>query len=391
MPGRLADLWLMPHRPLFLAAGLWAIGASLWWRWGAPPASAFWHGHEMLAGFGGAALAGYLLTALASWTGRPAPAGRVLQAILGCWLVQRLAMGCGDALPPVLAILPGLGFFGLMAAVMAHGMRHTGQGARPGLVLAVAAMGLADALAILAARTTGWHGPDGSALLELMLLGFALLIAGIGGRMVPAFTGNWLRASGRAVAAPASAPRTGRLGLLSLGAAPVLMLAGADAASGAALLLAALAQLWRLAGWRGRHVLANPLLVMLHAAFLWLPLGLGLVGLQRLGLIPLPASDLLHALAMGAMGGMILAVAARAAARRHKGQLRAGPALCAAAMALWLAPWLRLAPALWPGAREGLLDAATLAWALGWALFVLALWPGLRGPAHQPVFSGSRA
>lgn len=396
LPRPFADLWLMPHRPFLLAAAAWAAVAILWWQWGAalglaPPVlgtAAMWHAHEMLAGMGSAAAAGYLLTALASWTGRPAPSGRVLKLLVGCWLLQRLAMAAPGVVPPALALLPGAGFFGLLSAVLAIGILRAGAWRRLGLAAVIALLGAGDALLIHAALE-GWARPDPALLARAGVMLFALLIAVIGGRMIPAFTDNWLRQTG-AAARCRPTPIADRLGPLLIAAAAGLMLAEAGAAAGAALVAAGLVQGWRLALWRGWTIRANPLLLMLHAGFAWLPAGLVLTGLARLLPLRLAEVDMLHALTMGAMGGMILAVAARAAARRAGGALVAGRLLAAAALLLWLAVWLRLAAGPWPGAAAVLNGAAALAWLGGWAAFLAAFLPSAFGPVRRPVFSGTR-
>ena len=65
-------------RPFFFGGPLWAVVALAVWLFaflggGALP-SAFdalaWHRHEMLFGFVGAVIAGFLLTAIPNWTGR---------------------------------------------------------------------------------------------------------------------------------------------------------------------------------------------------------------------------------------------------------------------------------------------------------------------------------
>src|SRR5215469_9196853 len=73
-------------RPFFLAAGLWSTVALALWTvmltTGATLPSRFdpvaWHIHEMLFGFVMAAVAGFLLTAIPNWTGRPQVRGPLL-------------------------------------------------------------------------------------------------------------------------------------------------------------------------------------------------------------------------------------------------------------------------------------------------------------------------
>ena len=54
------------------------------------PAS-LWHAHEMIYGFIGAAIAGFLLTAVPSWTGVRGFAGMPLMVLASVWLAGRVA------------------------------------------------------------------------------------------------------------------------------------------------------------------------------------------------------------------------------------------------------------------------------------------------------------
>ncbi|NCF81076.1 MAG: NnrS family protein, partial [Proteobacteria bacterium] len=77
-------------RPFFLLAGVQAIVAMAVWLavlhgmpWGiAWLAPVQWHTHEMIFGFIAAALAGFLLTAVASWTGQRGFAGPPLMVLV---------------------------------------------------------------------------------------------------------------------------------------------------------------------------------------------------------------------------------------------------------------------------------------------------------------------
>ncbi|CAM5203392.1 NnrS family protein [Oligella ureolytica] len=50
----------------------------------------YWHAHEMLYGYTIAIIAGFLLTAVQTWTGVPMPYGKRLLAIFSFWGIARL-------------------------------------------------------------------------------------------------------------------------------------------------------------------------------------------------------------------------------------------------------------------------------------------------------------
>src|SRR5579884_4564817 len=83
-------------RPFFLLAALWAgLAIPLWLAalHGAElptrlPALV-WHIHEMAFGYGGAVVAGFLLTAIPNWTGRLPLQGVPLAVLAALWLAGR--------------------------------------------------------------------------------------------------------------------------------------------------------------------------------------------------------------------------------------------------------------------------------------------------------------
>ena len=110
-------------RFFFLFSGVAAVGLlGAWlgvlvtgeWPEHAVGASA-WHAHEMLFGTVVAAIAGFLLTAVPSWTGTKAVAGAPLMALAALWIAGRVAVFPWTGMPePVAAVidiafLPGLG------------------------------------------------------------------------------------------------------------------------------------------------------------------------------------------------------------------------------------------------------------------------------------------
>ncbi|MFM2404871.1 MAG: NnrS family protein [Pseudomonadota bacterium] len=399
------SLWLAPHRPLFLAAGLWALLAMLAWQWGAhlgpawaaalPPrlgTPGLWHAHEMVFGFGGASVAAYFLTAVTSWTDRPPLQGRALAALLAVWLAARAVMLQAHALPPALVLAPGAIYFAAVAGRLLRDIAQARAWAKLGFPALVLAMGAVDAALVWTALSGQTGLADRLALAGVLL--FALKVAYVAGAMIPAFTANALRQRGADTdtAPPVDRPGLRRAGLaLQIAALACVALADRPGLDGPLLLAAAAVQALRLCGWRSLAIRGQGLLVMMHLTFGLLVLGLAAVGLGRLWPASWPLRDALHLLSIGAMGGMVLSVASRAAARRVGGALQAGRALptahalvCAAAVlragasqaALPLADPYSLAAALWCGA---------------WLLFLIVFVPTTVGPVLRPVFSGSKA
>lgn len=303
-------------RPLFLASGviaLLAVPVWLWvqWQqsalWGSAPAM-LWHAHEMLFGFAGAAVAGFLLTAVPSWTSSRGFAGWPLVALVFVWIAARVLLLAGPEGPWLWAVLAELAFLPLLAALIAPPILRE-RNRNMAMLVVLAALWASDAV-FLYAVSVG-QSELANRMLRSSLDILLLLITIVGGRIVPAFTSNALRRTGETVALR-SVPWLERV-------LPAVMLLNAAAGSlgllpqGLALiaLLAALLHAWRLAGWRSLRVGGEPILWVLHLAYAWLPLGFALKALTLWGIAEF-AQFWLHAFGVGAVATMIVAVMTRA-------------------------------------------------------------------------------
>ena len=127
----------------------------------------------------------------------------------------------------------------------------------------------------------------------------------------------------------------------------------------------------RLARWRGRLTLSEPLVWSLHLGCLWVALGLALLGLGVLLPGDLPTTAGLHALTAGAIGSMTLAVMTRATLG-HSGRTLAADRLTAAIyLAVSAAAALRVGASILDEAYVGLLWTSGVLWSLAFGLFVL--------------------
>lgn len=379
-------------RPFFLGAGLFAIAAVAAWLvllhggWSNGPANpVLWHGHEMLFGFVGAALAGFLLTAIPNWTGRVPVKGRELAMLGATWLVGRLAMALSGGLPPGMVAVLDLAFLVALMLIVVREVRAGGNRRHYPIVAVVSLLVFANGLTHLQAL---W--PDAGTGMTGIKLGIhvmLLLITIIGGRIVPAFTNNWLRQR-QSERLPVSRAWIERLAIGS-----TILVGLADTVSpawmvtGLLALIAAVAHGLRLAGWRGRHTLPEPLLAVLHLGYGWLVIGYALLGLSVF-VDDLPRSSALHALTIGAMGTMILAVMSRAALGHTGRTLHASRVITTAYALVTVAALLRVGAVLAPTYYFSLIGASGLAWAAAFSLFVAEYWPILTRPRRStPVTS----
>ncbi len=318
-------LFSFGFRPFFLFGAIWgALAAPLWiWSYlsgnaviGAAPALA-WHVHEMLFGFIGAIVAGFLLTAVPNWTGRLPVRGLPLITLFGLWAAGRAAMLAYDALGPIAAVIDST-FLIVLAAVLAREVVTGGNTRNLPVCVLATLFALANAGFHLALATgSGWRPAQGIAIAVI-----TLLIALIGGRIVPSFTRNWLVQTGRGDSLPAPMDRFDGATLIFAGLGLLAwILAPQDWFSGALLLAAGALHTLRLARWKGWRTGAEPLVLVLHAGYAWVPVALLLMGLSALLPAIVPASAALHALTAGAMGTMTLAVMTRASLG-HTGRAR---------------------------------------------------------------------
>jgi uncharacterized protein involved in response to NO len=381
-----AALWAAPFRPFFIATAAYAIIALFAWlaqlMGPLQPAGLFdpmrWHAHEMLFGMVSAAIAGFLLTAMATWTGTRLLSGRALIGLFALWLAGRLAMWSSGWLPGWLVSITDLAFLAVVAIYAGRVIWQAGSHRNLIVVGVVCALWLCNL-----AFHLGWL-TDQPLLVqrsELAAIGLiVLLMVIIGGRITPAFTRNWLKRHEQDSSAVRSWSWLEWSGLLSLVALAILAMAGAPALwLGTVAGLAAAVQLLRLLLWSGWKTWPDPLMWILHLAYAWIPLGLGLMAWSLLG-PGLPATAWLHALGSGAMGMLILAVMTRVALGHTGLPLQLPRPAVWIYLAILMAALLRLMTAL--GALPWALGLAlsTLGWLAAFGLYLLLYLPILTQP-----------
>ncbi|HWI83099.1 NnrS family protein [Ramlibacter sp.] len=362
-------------RPFYLVAALFAAAALPLWialllglvhiELAVPPV--LWHAHEMLFGFAMAVVVGFLMTAGRAWTGLPTPRGPALGALVALWIAARCA---ALAAPYVVYALLDLALLPLVAGIFARVLWKAGNRRN---------LPLAGILAALSIANLGFHlsalGVIGLAPVRPLYAALALITmieCVIAGRVIPAFTAN--ATPGLKLAAQ---PRLGPAAMAATGAGLALWVLGAAGPLTAATLLAAAAlQLARLWGWQPWVTRGRPILWILHLSYAWLPTGLVLLALAAIGWIS--ASAGVHALAVGATGGLIIGMLTRTA-RGHTGRPLqvTRPEVLAYALVMTAAVLRVLLPLLMPQWLLAALVAAALAWSAAFVIYLFIYTPWL--------------
>ena len=373
-------------RPFFLLNALFAVLVMLVWLFalhGIGPVGAFtlyWHAHELVVGFAMAAIGAFILTAVATWTGRPPVSGRPLFLLVWAWIFGRVAMFAVTGIPTWLGAVLDMLYPVLLVCFVGREVIGGGSQRNYPIIAITALLALLNGI-----YHTGilLHRPDVQRLaLYLIIYLILVLITVIAGRIIPSFTANWLRARGevRLSTIHALVDRLTIISTLAAGIAAAISPFGWFTAGAA--LLAAVLHTIRLARWRGLATIGEPLLFVLHVAYLWLPIGFALTAFAAIGTL-LPATAALHALTMGAIATMILAVSTRVALA-HTGRPLHAPRLIV--LSYWIftiAVLVRILSPLNADSYMELIDISALGWIATFIIFVWVYWPILTRPSIE--------
>lgn len=202
----------------------------------------------------------------------------------------------------------------------------------------------------------------------------------VGGRIVPAFTRNWLKARGRADTVRMSAA----LERLSILLAFLVMASRAfgawDWLVGLIALLAGLSILWRLARWSGLSTVGEPILFILHVGYAWIGVAFLMEAASILA-VWIPHTTAWHAMTAGAVGTLTLAVMTRAALGHAGRPIVAAPLTIAAYVLVNMAALVRVfGPLIKPEGYMSLVVAAGWLWAAAFVCYLIVYLPLLTRP-----------
>jgi uncharacterized protein involved in response to NO len=372
-------------RPFFLLAGIYAAVVIPAWTaffsgiaapHGALPAM-YWHAHEMLYGFVGAAIAGFLLTAVPSWTGARGFAGVPLGVAVAAWLAGRLALAAADALPFWMVAAGELLALPVLACLLAPPLLRT-RNRNLAMLAVIAALWILDAVFVygLARGDLSLMGRALTLAIDVVLV----LVTVIGGRIVPSFTANAMRRHGATVDIRSRAWLEATVIAAMVAIVIVDIVAPGGTWSAALAAVAAAVQVLRLSGWRSFATRGESILWVLHVGYAWLPVGLALKSVYLFSGAGW-AARWQHALTVGVFGTMILAVMTRASLGHTGRPLVVSPLTTAAYLLLTACAMVRVfGGTLLPAGYVTVVSAAAILWTLAFALYLVVYAPILTGP-----------
>ena len=370
-------LWRLGFRPFYLLASVFSAVSVLLWAAqysGILPFAYLqghlWHGHEMLFGYTMAVVAGFLLTAVRAWTGQPTAVGVPLMVLAALWVAGRLLVLTPYA---TWAAVLNAAFPVALAVTIAVPLLRSRNVRNYFFVGLLALMG-----ALVAALHLGLRGvfelpPRLGLVLGLDVMLFIMAV--MGGRVIPMFTNNGVPG--------ADATRHALVEKLALGSVLLLFVADLlqlDSAWVAAIaLVAALAHGVRLYLWRSWRTFAVPLVWILHAAYAWIVVHLFLRALAGMGW--LAESFSIHALTVGAIGGLTIGMMTRTARGHTARPLVADGYELTCFLLVQAAAVVRVFGGM--GSADWYLASVQLSgvvWAAAFGLYAVRYWPVLTRP-----------
>ena len=315
-PNKIPAIFQLGFRVFFLSGTLFCVLALFLWGTQffhgntiAPfGGSYWWHSHEMVFGFSFAIIAGFLLTAVQTWTGVPSIKGIKLAALFAIWLTARLLLLFPGSIPVMFISLLDLSFIPLVAFALAYPIIKIRQWKNLIFMPIMLLLFISNLLmhrGVWLEQLNLTQNAVWAAILTVVML-----ISIMGGRVIPFFTAN----------ATATKKPEPFVWLDLLANIPILFLiifyiAGKPNQISSENLFAitafgALFQAIRMLRWKFWLCFKNPLLWSLHTSYIFIPLGLILLSLHYAG-FAITVSQALHSFTVGGIGGLILAMIAR--------------------------------------------------------------------------------
>lgn len=370
---QLMPLFRLAFRPFFLAGALFSLISMI--TWGLllsaqltlpsllPPS--LWHAHEMLFGFAGAIILGFLLTAVQNWTGTPGLKGKKLAALVLIWLSGRIAM---FAFPPSLyglTMMLELSWMPLAALILAKAVLQVKQWRNLFFVPLLLLMSVLNGLSLYGFKSYNYILSQHAIWCMLFLV--FLIIAVMGGRVIPFFTSKGTKTE--KVTAITYLEYSAVLSLLLL--AILIWFPDLTNVTAFVAMFAGISNLIRVIRWKPFITLSVPLLWSLHLSYLLLSIGLVLYS-SALFIPIMNATAMIHISAIAGVGGIILAMISRVSLGHTGRTLNVSKWMPSAFLATAISALIRVIfPYLMPHSLLSAYWLSILFWCCAFTLFVL--------------------
>jgi uncharacterized protein involved in response to NO len=365
-----SPFWGRGFRPFFFFGALFAVLVITIWGgfyagWGATPPIFMmnpisWHAHEMIYGFSMAIVAGFLLTAVANWTGG-APARQIhLAGLCFLWILGRIAMGINMGLPEWALIALTTMFVPALAISLAIPLLRSWNKRNFIFLTLLTLLFVCDVWFMVAGSMVALH---------VALMVILMMVSLIGGRIIPAFTVAALRRRGMA-AFQTDQFKTDMAALFSLIAVTICLVYKETAVLGVVAGISCIIHGWRMRHYHVMRALADPMIWILHAGYAWLVVGLGLLSLSGFGVFEIKA--VIHALTAGCIGSMVLGMMCRVTLGHTGRELMAGSMTTLSFYGIQIAAVMRVfGPMLAPDNTTNWIVYSALLWGLCFAAYLI--------------------
>jgi len=371
-------------RPFFIVAGIWATLAVPFWilnYFGLLIVAdnfdiLLWHQHEMLYGFIAAAITGFILTAIPNWTGRLPIKNKPLGFLVFLWIIGRIGFLTIPIIGAKVVALLDLPFLIILVLVILREIVSGKNWRNLPVIILISLFTLGNILVHLQLLDVIESAELG---IRISIFVLSILLALIGGRIVPSFTRNWL-SQNQVNRFPSGAGIFDKVCLVSLVVFVIAqIITPYHQLTSLLALLAGLLHGIRLIRWKVWLTLSEPLIWILHVGYMWLSVALVLIGLAGLtDFVPYTSSY--HALTIGAFSTMILGVMTRVSLGHTGRTLKATFGTTTIYVFITIASVLRVSESFLNDSRNLILSFSGIFWTLSFALFVFIYFPILTQP-----------
>lgn len=370
-----APIWQSAFRPFYLVGVIYGLGVMGLWLLTTSGVIDFtpalyslsvWHGHEMIFGFSGAVVAGFILTALPGWAGTKEIDGWRLALLVLLWFLGRIAVHSGGSVPAYLVLILDSSMYFAFTIMVLPGLMTAENKHYLALLPILIMLCLGNVIFHLAVIDGDMVRASWAIQIGLMAIVVKFILAG--GYLATVFTGNALRQKNGlelSVNAPLEYLSAVTLGLFIYGA---LAEVSSEVSGGFAFLAAAM-QLVRFLRWRTLLILDAPLVLIMHLSYLWFIAALILFGAAPY-IEGLDAQVWLHAFTVGALSLMMLSLITRVALRHTGRSLIPARAMILSFILVIVAAVMRLMISLGILTQDWLTVTAAV-WLVSFAIYIL--------------------